>query len=87
MCDIHFLTEKCLIIYSRWSILTYKWMESFWKSELAGEVGVCLLPIYRVSSEPKSDLISSWGTKVHGMYRMSEGDLKRLSKIKKMNYR
>ncbi|OXU29069.1 hypothetical protein TSAR_011175 [Trichomalopsis sarcophagae] len=70
----------------QWSLVTHKWMEGFWKSELASDVGVSLIPVYRVSSDAGDVRTPIWADVVYGNFKLNQKQLDRLSEIKKKNY-
>ncbi|XP_046487176.1 D-aspartate oxidase [Neodiprion pinetum] len=70
----------------RWSGETYRWMLSIWKSESAGDAGVSLIPITRVTSDARGVPEQAWTSTVFGSHRMSLGDLRRLNEEQAAEY-
>ncbi|OAD57664.1 D-amino-acid oxidase [Eufriesea mexicana] len=71
----------------QWSGMTHRWLEKFWKAGLASEVGVSLVPIYRVTSNPDGFPDSSWTKLVYGARRLSPKELEELNAEYKANYK
>ncbi|XP_043487756.1 D-amino-acid oxidase [Polistes fuscatus] len=69
---------------SKWAGKTHRLFEQFWKSGLAKEVGLCLLPTTRVTSETNDDL--SWLKLVYGVHHLTKDELTKLNKEHKSNY-
>ncbi|XP_008202302.1 D-aspartate oxidase [Nasonia vitripennis] len=70
----------------RWSQATHKWLEIFWKSEMASDVGVSLLPSYRLTSSSEGLPVPVWGDVVYGCSKLNKKQLERLSKTNEKNY-
>ncbi|XP_058792949.1 D-aspartate oxidase [Phymastichus coffea] len=67
----------------RWAETTHKWMESFWKSEIAPDVGASLLPAYRVTSETDDYSDPVWAPCVYGFTQLSSSQLDKLNARRK----
>lgn len=63
----------------RWSEETHRWLEEFWKEGFAPEAGICLLPIYRMTSEP-TDSPPVWINVVYGAHKLNEEELGKLNR-------
>ncbi|KAK2579475.1 hypothetical protein KPH14_010789 [Odynerus spinipes] len=70
----------------KWSGITHRWMENFWKAGLAQETGLCLLPVSRVTSEINEELEPLWIKIVYGAHRYTIDELKKLSEQHNANY-
>ncbi|XP_043466406.1 D-aspartate oxidase [Leptopilina heterotoma] len=70
----------------RWAGDTHKWMEQFWKSPLALEVGISLTPIFRFTNDPKGYSKPCWVPLVYGSQELSQDELKRINKEYKSSY-
>lgn len=62
-------------------------MDESWRSGLASEMGIALLPIYRVTSDPRGYSDSSWTKLVHGAHRLAPDELSRLNDEHGASYR
>ncbi|XP_076236568.1 D-aspartate oxidase-like [Calliopsis andreniformis] len=71
---------------AKWGGATYRWLEKLWKQGLSSETGICLLPVYRVTSDPKR-YDSSWIELVHGAHRMTTKELAKLNEEHQSNYK
>lgn len=70
----------------KWSGITHRWFENLWKSGLASETGLCLLPVSRVTSEINKKLEPLWIKIVYGAHRFTSNELKALNEQHKANY-
>ena len=70
----------------RWSGVTHRWMENFWRKGLAPETGVSLIPVVRVTKK-KVSKIPSWGSIVYGTVAMSNEEILQLNEEKGSNYK
>ena len=62
-------------------------MESFWKTDVAADVGVSLIPCYRVTRDSTDFPIPVWSSIVYGAHVLNKTALERLSKLNRTNYR
>ncbi|XP_076619516.1 D-aspartate oxidase-like [Colletes latitarsis] len=69
-----------------WAGITHRWLETLWKSGLSSETGVSLVPAYRVTSDPKGYIESSWTKLVYGAHRMTRIELEKLNEEHKSKY-
>ena len=69
-----------------WGGATHRWLESLWKTGMAEEAGVSLLPVYRVVNDPEG-YDSSWTKLVYGAHRLTAKELERLNEEQKSNYK
>lgn len=74
------------LIIRRWSSGTYRWMLNLWKSELAGETGVILIPVTRVISSPEGYPKPPWISAVLGARQLDSKDVERLNAEHKTKY-
>lgn len=70
----------------RWSGETHRWLEDFWKAGFAPEAGICLLPVYRMSSE-FADAPPVWTQIVYGAQKLSKDHLEELNREHGSNYK
>lgn len=61
-------------------------MEQFWKSPLALEVGISLMPIFRFTNDPKGYPKPAWVPLVYGVQELNQDELKRINEEYKSNY-
>ncbi|XP_015433999.1 PREDICTED: D-aspartate oxidase [Dufourea novaeangliae] len=71
----------------KWAGTTHRWLEEFWRTGRASEIGISLLPIYRVTSDPHGFPDSSWTKLVYGAHRLTSKDLTRLNEEYGTNYK
>ncbi|XP_058059743.1 D-amino-acid oxidase-like [Anopheles bellator] len=64
----------------KWSSETHAFFHQLWTNGLAGRVGICLQPCMRLTTDPKGYPEPAWKEIVFGCEKISESDLKRLSK-------
>ncbi|KAL7297359.1 hypothetical protein TKK_0009749 [Trichogramma kaykai] len=70
----------------RWSTLTHRWMENFWKKGLAADIGLCLLPLYRVTHKPEGYPLPDWASAAYGAYELSDDELESFNRRHKSKY-
>ncbi|XP_054000093.1 D-aspartate oxidase [Hylaeus anthracinus] len=70
-----------------WAGATHRWLENFWKSGQASETGVSLVPVCRVTSDPKGYIDSSWTKLVYGAHKLTAKELEKLNEEHKSNYK
>ncbi|XP_076176743.1 D-aspartate oxidase-like [Ptiloglossa arizonensis] len=75
--------EKILV----WAGVTHRWLEKFWKEGLSSETGVSLLPVYRVTSDPRGCSDCSWTKLVYGAHRLTPKELEKLNEEQLSNYK
>ncbi|XP_015603655.1 D-aspartate oxidase [Cephus cinctus] len=70
----------------RWAGGTHRWLEELWRSGLAPEAGICLVPVYRVTSDSKGYPKPIWSSLVYGCHELSPELLKKINIEQKSNY-
>ncbi|KOX69757.1 D-aspartate oxidase [Melipona quadrifasciata] len=64
----------------QWGGITHRWLEKFWKAGLAPEIGLSLIPVYRVTSDPNGfPDVSTWTETVYGARKLSSSELEKLN--------
>ncbi|XP_076303870.1 D-aspartate oxidase-like [Lasioglossum baleicum] len=71
----------------KWAGITFRWLEGFWRSGQAPEIGISLLPVYRVTSDPRGYADSSWTKLAYGARKLSSEDLNRLNEEHGSSYK
>ncbi|KOC59303.1 D-aspartate oxidase [Habropoda laboriosa] len=71
----------------QWGRITHQWLEKLWKAGLACEIGLSLVPIYRVTSDPRGFSDSSWSKVVYGAHKFTEKQLEKLNEENRANYK
>ncbi|KAG7198139.1 hypothetical protein KM043_005558 [Ampulex compressa] len=70
----------------RWAGRTHEWLSHFWKAGFSSETGVALLPLIRVTSDPKGFSDCSWTKLVYGAHKITPEELQKLNEEHKANY-
>lgn len=63
----------------QWAGITHRLLEKFWKAGLASDIGLSLLPIYRVTNNPDGFADLSWTRLVYGAHELNSNELKELN--------
>ena len=72
----------------QWGGITHRWLEKFWKAGLASEIGLSLIPVYRVTSDPGGfPDVSTWTETVYGARKLSSSELEKLNAECKTSYK
>lgn len=61
-------------------------MEGLWKSEIAPDVGVSLIPVCHVTSDSDNLATPFWADIAYGFSMLNQEQLDRLSEMKKKHY-
>ncbi|KAF7379574.1 hypothetical protein HZH66_014945 [Vespula vulgaris] len=69
----------------KWAGKTHRLFEKFWRTGLAKETGLCLVPITRVTSENDTNE-TAWFKLVYGIHSLTTDELKKLNEEHKSNY-
>ncbi|XP_043605363.1 D-aspartate oxidase [Bombus pyrosoma] len=72
---------------SQWGEITHRWLENFWKAGLASEIGLSLIPVYRVTSNPDGFFDLAWTKVVYGAYELNPSELEKLNVEWNANYK
>ncbi|XP_076376289.1 D-aspartate oxidase isoform X2 [Megalopta genalis] len=75
------------IVRRKWTGITRRWFDDFWRSGQAPEVGIALLPAYRVTSDPRGYPDSSWTRLVYGADKLPSTELERLNEQHGTSYK
>ncbi|KAL2712211.1 D-aspartate oxidase [Vespula squamosa] len=70
----------------KWAGRTHRLFEKLWRTGLAKETGLCLLPIIRVTSENNHTNEIPWIKLVYGIHSLTIDELKKLNEEHKSNY-
>lgn len=71
----------------QWGGITHRLLEKFWKAGLASDIGLSLLPIYRVTNNPDGFPDTSWTKLIYGAHKLNSNELKELNSECNANYK
>ncbi|XP_076641847.1 D-aspartate oxidase-like [Halictus rubicundus] len=71
----------------KWGGTTHRWFEGFWRTGQAPEMGISLVPVCRVTSDPRGYADPSWTKLVYGARRLKPEDLNRLNEEHGSSYK
>lgn len=67
-------------LHSKWSGETHDFFYDLWRNGLAAEVGLCLQPMMRLTTDPKGYPEPSWKDIVFGCKKLDAIELENLSR-------
>lgn len=78
--------SKFLFVNRKWSSETHEFFGDLWSAGLANDLGVCLQPVLRLTTNSEGYPKPSWQNIVYGCEKLSEQQLRSLSAEHKRNY-
>lgn len=83
----YLLGETPVDLVQKWAGITFRWFEGFWRSGQAPEMGISLLPAYRVTSDPRGYDDSSCTNLAYGARRLTSEILNKLNEEHGSSYK